>query len=111
MMEPMVPRETDEFRGVSTGPLPHLLARQVAELSRIDSWRALRDLALDSGVIVLLTPHNVRYHVDHHLYPSVPYYRAERSDLSAVGIGGSIPSLAPVFEHLTPTSSGVSDSD
>src|SRR6266850_2758674 len=49
----MVPRETDEFRGVSTGPLPHLLAHQVAELSRIDSWRALRDLALDSGVIVL----------------------------------------------------------
>jgi hypothetical protein len=33
--------------------LPHLLAHQVAELSRIDSWRALRDLALDSGVIVL----------------------------------------------------------
>jgi fatty acid desaturase len=52
-MEPMVPRETDEFRGVSTGPLPHLQAHQVAELSRIDSWRALRDLALDSGVIVL----------------------------------------------------------
>src|SRR5438445_11912 len=26
----------------------------------------------------LLAPHNVHYHVDHHLYPSVPYYNLPR---------------------------------
>jgi len=46
----VLPQETDEFAG--SGRLPSIPARLVAELTRIDSWRALRDLALDTAMIV-----------------------------------------------------------
>jgi fatty acid desaturase len=42
--------ETDEFAG--TGRLPRIPAHLVAELTRLDSWRSLRDLVLDAALIV-----------------------------------------------------------
>lgn len=50
-MERMTPQDTDEFAGA--GHLPRIPAHLLAELTRVDSWRAVRDLSLDATVIVL----------------------------------------------------------
>jgi fatty acid desaturase len=47
----MTPHETDEFAG--PGRLPRIPVRLVEQLTRVNSWRALRDLALNSTVIVV----------------------------------------------------------
>ena len=39
-----------------------------------DMLRGSRHLDATWWEKFLLAPHNVHYHVDHHLYPSVPYY-------------------------------------
>jgi fatty acid desaturase len=43
-----------------------------------DMLRGSRHLDATWWEKFLLAPHNVHYHVDHHLYPSVPYYNLSR---------------------------------
>ena len=43
-----------------------------------DMLRGSRHLDATWWEKFLLAPHNVHYHVDHHLYPSVPYYNLPR---------------------------------
>jgi len=42
---------------------------------RTDTFRQTRTYLLNPLAAFLFAPHQVNFHLEHHLYPSVPYYR------------------------------------